>query len=215
MGFFFLSLKKCITIQIFTAGGLMKKWWEARWGGVEIRNCIRQRVRGGTTHGGAWRWGDTGVWEMSKEPVHLQKGVRKEVRARGEEWWWGGWGGGWLGLRVLPDCPRGDEWGHNEVSVLRCLCRWLENNHGSGLGHRTCSAKPSRTSACPRTHAHTHARSHTHFPTKPRDGCANVWKSGWWVDLGAVTSSSRRATAPGEHLRCVGDGSNLSFIPEM
>lgn len=26
---------------------------------------------------------ETGVWEMSKEPVHLQKGVRKEGRGKG------------------------------------------------------------------------------------------------------------------------------------
>lgn len=49
---------------------------------MEIRNCIRQRVRGGTTTEVP---GDeeTGVLEMSKGPVHLQKGVRNGVRGRG------------------------------------------------------------------------------------------------------------------------------------
>lgn len=51
---------------------------EGGGGGVEIGNSIRQRVRGGTT---AEVQGDeeTGVWEMSEGPVHLQKGVRNEV----------------------------------------------------------------------------------------------------------------------------------------
>lgn len=54
-------------------------------GGVEIRNCIRQRVRGGTT---TEVLGDeeTGVWEMSEGPVHLHKGVRNGVRGRGSGW---------------------------------------------------------------------------------------------------------------------------------
>lgn len=48
----------------------------------------------------------------------------------------------------MPSCPRGDERGHNEVSVLRCLCRWLQNNHSLGV-----AARPAQS--C-QEHAHTH-----------------------------------------------------------
>lgn len=92
MGFFLSSSKKRTAIQIFTTGGLMKDG--GRQGGeVEIRNCIRQRVRGGTT---------TEV--LGDERRTCASAKRSEERGLR-----GGRGWGRLGLRVLPNCPRGDE----------------------------------------------------------------------------------------------------------
>lgn len=83
------------------------------------------------------QWG----WEASKSEM-LREGPadRDEVRGR--------WGEKGSGPRAVPSCPRGDEWGHNEVSALLCLCFWPENNRSLGTAVR-------HTQSCQGEHTHS------------------------------------------------------------